>query len=158
MVDGGWGVLQDPNIIWIGHHLGFRAFGLAAGPDRGRRPSGLRIAHLHRGKLPELHGDSHAIKTKSPHAETCCACGDLVFIAWLSPDLAVNAPRPSRTRSTRRAPIARRSTRRGHQLPKPSDDLSMLCLDLKALPTHHLPWAGFGLGQPHWPMVSAHFY
>ena len=31
MVDGGWGVLQDPNITWIGHHLGFRAFGLAAG-------------------------------------------------------------------------------------------------------------------------------
>ena len=21
MVDGGWGVLQDPNTIWIGHHL-----------------------------------------------------------------------------------------------------------------------------------------
>ena len=35
MVDGGWGVLQDPNTIWIGHHLGFRAFGLSAGSDRG---------------------------------------------------------------------------------------------------------------------------
>ena len=35
MVDGGWGVLQDPYIIWIGHHLGFRAFGLSAGSDRG---------------------------------------------------------------------------------------------------------------------------
>ena len=37
MVDGGWGVLQDPNAIWIGHHLVFRAFpfGLAAGPAIG---------------------------------------------------------------------------------------------------------------------------
>ena len=35
MVDGGWGVLQDPNTIWVGHHLGFRAGGLAAGSDRG---------------------------------------------------------------------------------------------------------------------------
>ena len=43
MVDGGWGVLQDPNMIWIGHHLGFRAFGLAASPNRGRRPSGVTI-------------------------------------------------------------------------------------------------------------------
>ena len=30
MVDGGWGVLQDPNIMWIDHLLDFRAGGLAA--------------------------------------------------------------------------------------------------------------------------------
>ena len=46
MVDGGWGVLQDPNTIWVGHHLGFRAFGLAASPNRGRRLSSLRITRM----------------------------------------------------------------------------------------------------------------
>ena len=30
----------------------------------------------------------------------------------------------------------------------------MLCWDLKALPTHHLPWAGFGLRQPHWLILK----
>ena len=37
---------------------------------------------------------------------------------------------------------------------------TVLCWDLvlEALPTHRLPWAGFGLRQPHWPMVSARFY
>ena len=28
----------------------------------------------------------------------------------------------------------------------------------KALPTHHLPWAGFSLGQPHWLILNARFY
>ena len=36
-------MLLDPNIIWIGYELIFRAGGLAAGPDRGRRPMCLRI-------------------------------------------------------------------------------------------------------------------
>ena len=40
--------------------------------------------------------------------------------------------------------------RRDRKLGNPSDDLSILCWDLEALPTHHLPWAGFGLRQPHW--------
>ena len=35
MVDSEWGVLQDSNTIWIGHHLGFRTGGLAAGLDFG---------------------------------------------------------------------------------------------------------------------------
>ena len=26
----------------------------------------------------------------------------------------------------------------------------MLCYGLTAFPTHHLPWKGFGLGQPPW--------
>ena len=43
-----------------------------------------------------------------------------------------------------------RSPRCDRQLSKPIDDLSILCWDLKALPTHHLPWAGFGLRQPQW--------
>ena len=56
MVDGGWGVLQDPNMIWVGHHLGFGAGGLAASPDRSRRPSGLRnvrmeVFRVHRENL-----------------------------------------------------------------------------------------------------------
>ena len=55
MVDGGWGVLQDPNTIWIGHHLGFRAFGLAASPNRGRRPSGLRITRIEGLHLSDEH-------------------------------------------------------------------------------------------------------
>ena len=46
MVDGGWGVLQDPNMIWVGHHLGFGAGGLAAGPDRSRRPTYFTIVRL----------------------------------------------------------------------------------------------------------------
>ena len=50
-----------------------------------------------------------------------------------------------------------RGPRRDRQLGNLSDDLSILCWYLEALPTHHLPWAGFGLGQPHWPMVDAHF-
>ena len=43
-----------------------------------------------------------------------------------------------------------RSTRCDRQLSKPIHDLSILCWYLKALPTHHLPWAGFGLGQLPW--------
>ena len=43
MVDGGWGMLQDPNIIGIGYELIFRAGGLAASPDRGRRPDPLDL-------------------------------------------------------------------------------------------------------------------
>ena len=43
-----------------------------------------------------------------------------------------------------------RSPRCDRQLSKPIDDLSILCWDLKAQPNHHLPWAGFGLRQPHW--------
>ena len=62
-------MLQDPNIIWIGHHLGFRAFGLAAGPDRGRRPSGVRIIVRRFCKLPARTGDSNAPKlnSRTPH-------------------------------------------------------------------------------------------
>ena len=38
MVDGGWGVLQDSNITWIGYHLVFGAGDLAAPPSHhGRR-------------------------------------------------------------------------------------------------------------------------
>ena len=77
-------------------------------------------------------------------------CRQLFRSSQLCPVLSRSVHNPSRTHTARRAPIARRSTRRGHQLSKPSDDLSMLCLDLKALPTRHLPWAGLGLGQPHW--------
>ena len=69
MVDGGWGGLQDPNTIWIGHHLGFRAFGLAAGSDRGS--SGVeRENHVYASlrnlvQLPERKGNDHALKLDS---------------------------------------------------------------------------------------------
>ena len=39
-------------------------------------------------------------------------------------------------------------------LSKPIHDLSILCWDLKALPTHHLPFAGFGFRQPHWLILK----
>ena len=45
----------------------------------------------------------------------------------LWPVLAGSWTQSSRTRTARRVPIVHRSTRRGHQLSKPSDDLSMLC-------------------------------
>ena len=48
--------------------------------------------------------------------------------------------------------------RRDRQLQNPSDDLPRLCWDLKALPTHHLPWAEFNLGHPHWLILNARFY
>ena len=51
-----------------------------------------------------------------------------------------------------------RSPRCDRQLSKPIHDLSILCWDLKALPTHHLPWAGFGLRQPHWLILNARFH
>ena len=56
MVDGGRGGLQDPNTTWIGHHLVFRTGGLAAGPDQGRRPSGVTIARTHLGQASKAKG------------------------------------------------------------------------------------------------------
>ena len=46
-------------------------------------------------------------------------------------------------------------SRRDRKLGNPSDDLPILCWDLEALPTHHLPWAGFGLRRPHWLILNA---
>ena len=56
-----------------------------------------------------------------------------------------------------------RSPRCDRQLPlkkktKPIHDLSILCWDLKALSTYHLPWAGFGLRQAHWLILNARFH
>ena len=48
--------------------------------------------------------------------------------------------------------------RRDRQLQNPDNDLPILCWDLKALPTHHLPWAGFSLGQSHWLILKARFH
>ena len=44
------------------------------------------------------------------------------------------------------------------KLGNPSDDISILCWDLEALPTHHLPWAGFGFRQSHWLIMKARFH
>ena len=105
MVDGGWGVLQDPSTIWICHHLGFRG-------RRGLWRSGGCCS------LSMLSGSVNNLRMCDSHAR-----------------------RPTTTI------WARGET---ESFGNPSDDLPILCWDLEALPTHHLPWAGFGLRQPHW--------
>ena len=115
---------------------------------------------MHRQRAPQRSGGpcARTICTHHMHAGAYGACRQLFRSSQLCPVLSRSVHNLSRTRTARRAPIAHRSPRRGHQLSKLSDDLSMLCGDPKVLPTNHLPWAGFGLRQPHCPTVNVRFY
>ena len=48
-----------------------------------------------------------------------------------------------------------KGTRQGRQLRNLSGNLCMFCYDLRALPAHHLQWAGVGSGRPHWLILKA---
>ena len=92
MVDGGWGVLQDPSTIWIGHHLGFRAFGLAAarGPRSGSSAFGCDnrayggYAHFQRERAITTRSNSLAARVICPSVPPAS------LSAWLWPVLAVD--------------------------------------------------------------------
>ena len=157
MVDGGWGVLQDPNIIWIGHHLVFRAGGLSECSDARSAP--VERCAYEMGfvpftapvGLPVIEKVDSCTRAPCPRARIHSVCRKIALL------------RRGRYK-TRNARFSRSTaddhdsgSRRDRKLGNPSDDLSILCWGLEALPTHHLPWAGFGLRQPHWLIQQSMF-
>ena len=109
--------------------------------------------------LPERTAHSYGNMNSwghSPHAPECPQLFKLSYLMHVLSGSVNNlracdshARRPTTTIWARGETVSFRN---------PSEDLPILCWDLEALPTHHLPWAGFGFRQPHWPMVNARFY
>ena len=135
-----------------------RAGGRTVGSDRGRRPTRLTIGCSGFCTFHGSCGPSHDKPTRFLHEGTrldscmrapCPHAGIHLF----SYGKAHRSRKRCKTLNTRLSGASAadldRSPRCDRQLSKPIHDLSILCWDLKALPTHHLPWAGFGLRQSH---------
>ena len=161
MVDGAWGWLWDPNITWIGHHLVLRAGGLTECSDA--RPAPIR----HRAvcvrdrlfTLPERTAHSYGNMNSWGHSPYAPECPQLFKLSYLMPVISGSVNNLRMCDSHARRPTTTIWARGEiESFGNPSDDLPILCWDLEALPTHHLPWARFGLRQPHWLILKARFH
>ena len=83
------------------------------------------------------------------HRYDACAMALVVARHVCSADIVVSMTR------MRHVGRGEKGTRQGRQHRNLSGNLCMFCYDLRALPTHHLPWAGVGSGRPHWLILKA---
>ena len=103
MVDGGWGGLLDPNIIWIGHHLVLRAGGLSECSDARSTPiercaCGMVVSHFQRERAITMRSNSMAARP------TCPSVRPLSLSAWSWPVLAGNVTQMNTRDSQARRP------------------------------------------------------
>ena len=158
MVDSGWGWLSGPNVIWICHRLAFGAGGLTTCSDARSAPveryaRGIPLCNFLSSRAISMRKETNSGTPHMPLRAAIC-----FFSHSYRPGAQEVAQGCVRAFVNPTADDLKIGPRRDRKLGDPSDDLPILCWDLEALPTHHLPWAGFGLGQPHWPMVDARFY